>query len=630
MLINSLQAINFRKYHLLEVDDIPQKGVITVAGLNESGKTSIGEAICFVLFGRTFFLDESNLHKIVCWGRDSAEVTLNFTSAQGDSYRLWRSIDRDGTMKVNLQKNSNGKSKNTKKPLIDAEKVTLAISKLLSFDYDAFSNSFYLAQRELTSPDPQSDTIKQMAGIGSYAEMTDDFNLASKTNQEKITAVLPERDKTQVSLDAIKLDESWLPEMVDAENTLGAEQQSRESIIQQLEENDQSYRGDQKSYSFSKKIRGIFGFLSALLLPVSVILCLLWVAQQFYPEAFANLIESFLGSSNREQFTERYGAWILPSAILSTIALVLSLLLNKNAKNTLSSLDSEASYYSQALGNGHRQITTPVESLLPERVVQRMYEKAGGSNSTLQVIPPREHFNNLDQLVEDTIGYNADPEEVSAAIGRLTSSLRKQDGEIEDIGTELIKDISVEKARSDEAGAFRSTIKSLQKTINKNQYSIDTQAIAIGMLQRAANDSVQLFNDNIAKTSANTLPKFTEGRYSKIRIADDFSVQVYSDEKNGYMDFDEISSGTQRQVMLALRIAMSEELAKNTGNDKQFIFLDEPFAFFDQTRTRSTLEALPDVSKVITQIWVVAQEFPADIEVNKAIVCPLDKTELCV
>lgn len=630
MLINSLQAINFRKYHLLEVDDIPQKGVITVAGLNESGKTSIGEAICFVLFGRTFFLDENNLHKIVCWGRDSAEVTLNFTSAQGSSYRLWRSINRDGGMKVNLQKNSSKKLKDANKPLKDAEKVTLAISKLLSFDYDAFANSFYLAQRELTSPDPQSDTIKQMAGIGSYAEMTDDFNLASKTNQEEITKLHPQRDKAQISLDAMKLDETWLPEMVDAENTLGSEQQSRESLIQQLNENDQSYRVDKKSYGFAKKIRSIFGFLSALLIPIMVILCLLWVAQQYYPEAFANLIESILGSNTREQLTQRYGAWILPSAILSIIALGFSYLLNKNAKNTLSRLENEGSSYSKSLHNGHRQITTPVESLLPERVVQKMYEKAGGSHSTLQVIPPREHFNNLDQLVEDTPSYKSDPEEISAAIGRLTSAIKKQDAEIEDLSKGLLEDISIEKTRSDEAGAFRSTLKGLQQTIDKNQYSIDTQTIAVGMLQRAANDSVQSFNDNIAKTSANTLPKFTEGRYSKIRIADDFSVQVYSDEKNGFMDFDEISSGTQRQVMLALRMAMSEELAKNTGNDKQFIFLDEPFAFFDQTRTRSTLKALPDVSKVITQIWVVAQEFPADIKVNKAIVCPLDEAELRV
>jgi exonuclease SbcC len=55
---------------------------------------------------------------------------------------------------------------------------------------------------------------------------------------------------------------------------------------------------------------------------------------------------------------------------------------------------------------------------------------------------------------------------------------------------------------------------------------------------------------------------------------------------------------------------MSEQLAKNTGNNKQFIFLDEPFAFFDHQRTLSTLEALPNVSDTITQVWVTSQDFP--------------------
>jgi len=173
-------------------------------------------------------------------------------------------------------------------------------------------------------------------------------------------------------------------------------------------------------------------------------------------------------------------------------------------------------------------------------------------------------------------------------------------------------------------------VKKLSSLVAKCERNIEVNNISVGLLQRAAVSSIGLFNKNIAEISANTLPKFTEGRYSEVSIAEDLSVKVYSDDKKGYMDFDEISSGTQRQIMLALRMAMSEELAINTGNKEQFIFLDEPFAFFDQERTQSTLKALPDVSKVITQVWVVAQEFPTNVKVDKAIVCPLESAELLV
>ncbi|KAG1652850.1 hypothetical protein GQR58_026003 [Nymphon striatum] len=305
------------------------------------------------------------------------------------------------------------------------------------------------------------------------------------------------------------------------------------------------------------------------------------------------------------------------------------MLVRKNSQATMTKLDEEAEGFSGSLHKGHRYVTTLVETLLPERVVQNLHEKKE-SPSTLQILPPREQFNNLSQLAEGTTGYKADTDEITAAVTRLTDSLKKQDGEIEDLGKELLNDISTEKERSDKAGNLRSTLLGLNKVVDKCKYSIETQNISIGLMQRAAKDSVDLFNKNILDISANTLPNFTEGRYSEVRIAEDFSVQIYSDEKKDYMDFDEISSGTQRQVMLALRMAMSEELAKNSGNEKQFIFLDEPFAFFDQLRTKATLRALPDVSNVINQVWISAQEFPADVKVDKAIVCPLDGTELIV
>ena len=113
-----------------------------------------------------------------------------------------------------------------------------------------------------------------------------------------------------------------------------------------------------------------------------------------------------------------------------------------------------------------------------------------------------------------------------------------------------------------------------------------------------------------------------ENRYKQIRISNDLSVLVYSEEKMDWVDFDEVSSGTKRQVLLAVRIAMAEQLAKNTGSEKQFLFLDEPFTYFDQERTKATLAALPKVSEVVCQTWIIAQEFPENPTVDKRIHCP--------
>ncbi|KOR27267.1 hypothetical protein TI03_07250, partial [Achromatium sp. WMS1] len=73
----------------------------------------------------------------------------------------------------------------------------------------------------------------------------------------------------------------------------------------------------------------------------------------------------------------------------------------------------------------------------------------------------------------------------------------------------------------------------------------------------------------------------------------------------------------------------SQQLIGRVVQEKQFIFLDEPFAFFDEARTCNALTALPQLSKDITQIWVVAQQFPEDIEFKRTIRCQQNCDEYC-
>ena len=112
------------------------------------------------------------------------------------------------------------------------------------------------------------------------------------------------------------------------------------------------------------------------------------------------------------------------------------------------------------------------------------------------------------------------------------------------------------------------------------------------------------------------MPLFTDGRYEHLQIDDGLKVRVFSSEKRDFMDLEEVSSGTQRQIMLALRLALSKKLLSRTVKGKQFAFLDEPFAFFDQERTRRALQALADLGDDISQVWIVSQDFPENCEVE--------------
>lgn len=673
MLIKSLKALDFRKYSDLSINDIPEKGVISVSGANESGKTSIGEAICFALFGRTFVLDEENIIKLIRWGKDRAEVSLLFVGSDDQEYRLTRTISKssgklvdantdtdaekdiannnqavqeaihqkdgsDAVTTVMLEKISASTSSNTNANTNEkdesgmffsgTQQVAEALGAVIGFDYSAFANSFYLVQRELTAPDPNSHTIKQMAGIGDYARISDDLINDQKETIETLQEVNPQCAELEAQISEINLDETWLPELIEGAETLESEQRDKARLLEALDDGVESYANNIRPFKSAQRIRSFFGFLSVLLLPLVILSWVLWGLLRYSPETLMNLFAGNFADL-LSGFSQWANHWLLPTAIILSLLLLLGFFLRFSTKRKMAQLNEIAGDFSRHLNTGYRHVTTEVETLLPERVVQMLQEKRPAAQ-TLLILPPREQFSNIGQLVEVSHDYQADSEEVRAAVRRIDDVLNKQNDEISHINESLQSDIQLEKERSDAAGELRSQLIRLQKVVKVCEHNIKVQNAGVEMLKRAANDSIDSFNANIARTSAKTLPKFTEGRYHKVKIDDDLNVQVFSDEKEGYMDFDEISSGTQRQIMLALRMAMSEELARNTGNEKQFIFLDEPFAFFDQWRTRATLSALPEVSEVISQVWVVAQEFPEDSGVDKTIECPLDEEVLNV
>ena len=83
-------------------------------------------------------------------------------------------------------------------------------------------------------------------------------------------------------------------------------------------------------------------------------------------------------------------------------------------------------------------------------------------------------------------------------------------------------------------------------------------------------------------------------------------------------------------MLLAVRLAMSKALIEAVDQDKQFIILDEPFAFFDRERIRASLAALPKVDKRLDQIWIITQEFEDLSPFTLHIECTRENEELIV
>jgi len=186
--------------------------------------------------------------------------------------------------------------------------------------------------------------------------------------------------------------------------------------------------------------------------------------------------------------------------------------------------------------------------------------------------------------------------------------------------------ITRESERVRRHGELTEISQSLAEKIESLGRRTRVQKLAIELLAGGIHYISQRFNTEVRNLSADSLPKFTNGRYEHLQIDENLKVKAFSNEKRDFMDLDEISSGTQRQIMLAVRLALSQKLVNSVIQGPQMLFLDEPFAFFDERRTASALKVLPLVSGDFTQIWVTSQTFPEASDFDLYIACNAEET----
>ncbi len=162
MILTKLSATNFMKFRELELDDLPRAGLIGILGENEAGKSTIGHAICFALFGCTARPGPEHLASLIRWGADFAEVELCFDLAGRGSFRIFREIDRLGEHLAQLEDLARNRA------VCGTYRVARELSQLLGYSLADFRGSAYLGQGELDHPragGDLADAIDRLSGV---------------------------------------------------------------------------------------------------------------------------------------------------------------------------------------------------------------------------------------------------------------------------------------------------------------------------------------------------------------------------------------------------------------------------------------------------------------------------------
>jgi exonuclease SbcC len=617
MIINSIKARNVLKYASLDLQDLPQRGLIAITGPNESGKSSIGETVCFALFGRTFSLDFDELTKVIRWDETHCSVELEFTPSDAKQYRLERFLDDVGNHSARL---GLADADAGEEPLArGVEQVADKVYELVGYEYEEFIESFYLAQREITTPHPHSYAVKAMAGLVTLEYCAEACRDDHEETLAEVQARQEDLGRLQTELEALDIDPHLLSSLQSEQDILTRRVAEAKRWIEALDNASVAYQDalPRRNKAFSARGRG--GFWAGLMLLLALLSGGVWYLLAKLPAHDLALKISELLASRLAFWQPEMVTWLLFGAVVFAFLFLFFIFRRNLLTMQVRGMDSVAHELSGVLDDLPDVATQEADPAVPPSEAE---SASGESDPASPAFAPeavdRAARGRLSQRVTD---WQATIQEVRDGVGDEQNQQRQELDSAGQRKRELDRAISQEQARLDKAEQLRNMQAELRERISERERHIEISELADQLIQGASREVSYQFNRKLRGLVSKTLPLFTENRYEHLQIEDDLSVRAFSSEKRDFMDLDEISSGTQRQIMLAVRLALSQELVERTVKGSQFLFLDEPFAFFDEKRTRSALTVLPTISDELNQIWIIGQAFAEDLRFDLHIQC---------
>ncbi|MCU7906247.1 MAG: AAA family ATPase [Candidatus Thiodiazotropha sp. (ex Epidulcina cf. delphinae)] len=623
MIIHAITAKNVLKYASLHLEDIPERGLIAISGPNESGKSSIGETVCFVLFGRTFSLDMDELPKVILWGETHCSAQLEFTPGDGNRYRLERFLDDAGNHSARL---ALAASAADEPPLArGVEQVADKLYGLIGYEYEEFVESFYLAQREITTPHPHSFAVKTMAGLVTLEYCDAACQEDRGKSLEEVEERKAESAALQTEIDDMAIDPGLMSALESERSEVSRHRLESRHLIEALDAASIAYQDALPKRERAFSARGRAGFFRFISLLFALLAGAAWLLLAKLPDHALAVKLSELLSAGPSGWQAGMIPWLAYAAGGFTLLLLMFWLRRASRQRQALAYDETASALATALDNLGSLTEVASMTEIRERRPQSMPKtEAGGveeePGSAVTVAEPvdRAARERLSRRVSDwSAGIAEVRDGVGNEQGRLEQGMEHDRRRLDQLDQAIVQ----ERGRLEKVVELQTIQADLREKISDKERHIEIFAVADGLIQGAAREVSHQFNRKLRGLVSKALPLFTENRYQHLQIDDDLTVRAFSSEKRDFMELDEISSGTQRQIMLAVRLALSQELVARAVQGNQFLFLDEPFAFFDEKRTRSSLTVLPTLSEELNQIWIVAQDFADDLQFDLHVRC---------
>ena len=208
--------------------DFPDEGRIGILGTNESGKTTLLEAIEYALYGlKRGRATEESRENIITWGKEEAKVEVEFTSGQ-DRFLLSRTFNSRGTHRAKLVPVVDG-HKNTQDALTSLTEIESKVEQITGMDRESFTKLVYIKQKDL---DALKDLVKtrreqlvnKVMGIEVFDDAAkhakDDSSQATNEIDKKTAELTPVRENAKSYQEKLATRDALQKEVGDLETQL--------------------------------------------------------------------------------------------------------------------------------------------------------------------------------------------------------------------------------------------------------------------------------------------------------------------------------------------------------------------------------------------------------------------------
>ena len=134
----------------------------------------------------------------------------------------------------------------------------------------------------------------------------------------------------------------------------------------------------------------------------------------------------------------------------------------------------------------------------------------------------------------------------------------------------------------------------VRATRAKAELERDAIRVARDALQQAASETRRRVAPRLVEALRRELPTLTRGRYCRCTVSEDLQIRLHAPETGDLVSVEQLSRGTRDQVALIQRLEIARLLDSGAANAP--LLLDDPFAHFDSERLRLASRLLSEIS----------------------------------